>query len=87
VPETGSAGALRNLSGNNTVSAVVTLGSDARINSDAGLLTLDVTTGNAITASAAISPRARKPISAITIFSINMLRSLSIFSLLSNFLG
>jgi autotransporter-associated beta strand protein len=46
----GSAGALRNLSGNNTVSAALTLGSDARINSDAGLLTLDVTAGNAITA-------------------------------------
>ena len=44
-----SGGALRNVSGNNTSSGTITLGSAARINSDAGTLTLDVSTGNAIT--------------------------------------
>jgi autotransporter-associated beta strand protein len=49
---TGSAtnGALRNLSGNNTFTGLVTLTGAASIQSDAGLLTLDVATGNAITA-------------------------------------
>ncbi|MEI6674845.1 MAG: autotransporter-associated beta strand repeat-containing protein [Verrucomicrobiota bacterium] len=42
-------GALRNISGNNVWQALVTLGSAARINSDAGTLTLDVASGNAIT--------------------------------------
>ena len=44
-----SGGALRNVSGNNTSSGTITLGSASRINSDAGTLTLDVSTGNAIT--------------------------------------
>jgi autotransporter-associated beta strand protein len=42
-------GALRNMSGNNTYGGLVTLGSATRINSDAGTLTLDVSSGNAIT--------------------------------------
>ena len=46
----GSGGALRNVSGNNTYSGVITLADHARINSDAGTLTLDVSTANAITA-------------------------------------
>ncbi|MBI3882334.1 MAG: autotransporter-associated beta strand repeat-containing protein, partial [Verrucomicrobia bacterium] len=37
---TAGTGALRNISGNNNASGLVTLGSDARINSDAGTLTL-----------------------------------------------
>lgn len=44
-----SAGALRNVSGNNTGSGTITLGSNSRINADAGTLTLDVASGNAIT--------------------------------------
>ena len=44
-------GALRNISGNNTYGGLVTLGLDSRINSDAGRLTLDVASGNAITGS------------------------------------
>ncbi|MBU6175896.1 MAG: autotransporter-associated beta strand repeat-containing protein, partial [Planctomycetes bacterium] len=43
-----SGGALRNLTGNNTWGGAITLGSATRINSDAGTLTLDVATGNAI---------------------------------------
>jgi autotransporter-associated beta strand protein len=42
-------GSLRNVSGNNTYRGLVTLGLDSRINSDAGRLTLDVASGNAIT--------------------------------------
>ena len=41
-------GALRNVSGNNTYAGNITLDSATRINSDAGLLTLDATTGAAI---------------------------------------
>ena len=41
-------GALRNVSGNNTYTGAITLGSATRINSDAGTLTLDVASGNAI---------------------------------------
>ena len=44
-----SGGALRNVSGNNTSSGTITLGSASRISSDAGTLTLDVASGNAIT--------------------------------------
>jgi autotransporter-associated beta strand protein len=44
-----SGGALRNISGNNTLTGAVTLGSATRINSDSGTLTLDRATGNAIT--------------------------------------
>jgi autotransporter-associated beta strand protein len=46
-----NSGALRNISGNNTYSGAITLGSAARIQSDAGTLTLDVAAGNAISAS------------------------------------
>lgn len=48
---TGSAsnGALRNLSGTNTWAGTVTLGSNSTITSDAGLLTIDVASGSAIT--------------------------------------
>jgi fibronectin-binding autotransporter adhesin len=42
-------GALRNISGNNTYSGAITINSATRINSDSGLLTLDVASGNAIT--------------------------------------
>ena len=49
VESTVAKGALRNLSGNNTVTGAITLNSDSRINSDAGTLTIDVGTGNAIT--------------------------------------
>ena len=42
-------GALRNISGSNTYGGAITLGSATRINSDAGTLTLDVASGNAIT--------------------------------------
>lgn len=45
-----NSGALRNISGNNTYSGAITLGSAARIQSDAGTLTLDVAAGNAISA-------------------------------------
>lgn len=44
----GSGGALQNVSGNNTYSGAITLGSASRINSDLGTLTLDVASGNAI---------------------------------------
>ena len=44
----GGGGALRNTSGNNTYTGAVTLGSDSRINSDGGLLTIDVASGNAL---------------------------------------
>ena len=44
-------GALRNISGNNTYSGALTINSATRINSDSGLLTLDVASGNAITGS------------------------------------
>lgn len=44
----GSGGALRNVSSNNTYSGAITLGSASRINSDSGTLTLDVSSGNAI---------------------------------------
>jgi autotransporter-associated beta strand protein len=43
-----SGGALRNISGSNTYGGAITLGSAARINSDAGTLTLDVASGNAV---------------------------------------
>ena len=49
VESTVAKGALRNLSGNNTVTGAITLNSASRINSDAGTLTIDVGTGNAIT--------------------------------------
>jgi filamentous hemagglutinin family protein len=49
VESTVAKGALRNLSGNNTVTGAITLNSDSRINSDSGTLTIDVSTGNAIT--------------------------------------
>ncbi|MDD4869536.1 MAG: DUF2341 domain-containing protein [Kiritimatiellae bacterium] len=42
-------GALRNISGNNTYQGAITIGSATRINSDSGLLTLDVASGNGIT--------------------------------------
>ena len=44
-----SGGALRNTSANNSWGGLVTLQSASRINSDAGTLTLDVSSGNAIT--------------------------------------
>jgi fibronectin-binding autotransporter adhesin len=45
-------GALRNISGNNTYGGAITIVTNAtRINSDAGTLTLDVDSGNAITSS------------------------------------
>jgi fibronectin-binding autotransporter adhesin len=43
-----SGGALRNISGVNTYGGAITLGSAARINSDAGTLTLNVASGNAV---------------------------------------
>ncbi len=43
-----SGGALRNISDSNTYGGAITLGSAARINSDAGTLTLDVASGNAV---------------------------------------
>ncbi len=43
-------GALRNISGNNTFSGAITLGSASTIQSDSGTLTLDVASGNAISA-------------------------------------
>jgi autotransporter-associated beta strand protein len=42
-------GALRNVSGNNTYSGPITLAGAAKINSDAGTLTLDVASGDAVT--------------------------------------
>jgi fibronectin-binding autotransporter adhesin len=42
-------GALRNISGNNTLGGLITLAGASRINSDADTLTLDVSSGNAIT--------------------------------------
>ena len=46
-----TAGAIRNLANNNTLSGLITLSTSAvRINSDSGTLTLDVSSGNAITA-------------------------------------
>jgi autotransporter-associated beta strand protein len=42
-------GALRNVSGNNTYAGAIALGGATRINSDAGTLTIDVASGNAIT--------------------------------------
>ncbi len=42
-----SAGALRNISGNNNYSGNITLGAATRINSDAGLLTINPASGNA----------------------------------------
>lgn len=44
-----SGGALRNISGNNSLSGLITLAGASRINSDSGTLTLDVSSGNAIT--------------------------------------
>jgi autotransporter-associated beta strand protein len=44
-----SDGALRNISGNNTLARAIALKSASRINSDAGTLTIDVASGNAIT--------------------------------------
>jgi autotransporter-associated beta strand protein len=44
-----SGGALRNISGNNSLSGLVTLTAATRINSDAGTLTLDVASGSAVT--------------------------------------
>jgi autotransporter-associated beta strand protein len=43
-------GALRSVAGNNTYTSPITLGSAARINADAGTLTLDVAAGNAVSA-------------------------------------
>jgi len=42
-------GALRNISGTNTYAGAITLATASRINSDAGTLNLNVTSGNAIT--------------------------------------
>ena len=47
----GSGGALRNISGTNSWAGTITINSATRINSDLGLLTLDVASGNAITGS------------------------------------
>ncbi len=47
-----SGGAVRNISGTNTYGGLITLAGAARINSDAGLLRLDVATGNAIAGTA-----------------------------------
>jgi autotransporter-associated beta strand protein len=44
-----SGGALRNISGDNTYGGLITLATASRINSDSGLLTLDVASGNGIT--------------------------------------
>lgn len=46
----GSAGALRNISGNNNYNGNITLGSASRINSDAGILTINPAIGDSITA-------------------------------------
>ncbi|MCE9614551.1 MAG: autotransporter-associated beta strand repeat-containing protein [Lentisphaerae bacterium] len=45
-------GALRNVSGTNAYAGLITLASASRINSDAGLLALDVAAGNAVTSAA-----------------------------------
>ena len=50
-----SGGALRNISGDNTYGGVITLGSAARINSDAGTLTLNVASGNAVAGAHALT--------------------------------
>lgn len=50
-----SGGALRNISGDNTYGGAITLGSAARINSDAGTLTLNVASGNAIAGAHALT--------------------------------
>jgi autotransporter-associated beta strand protein len=42
-------GALRNISGNNSLTKLITLGAASRINSDSGTLTIDVASGSAIT--------------------------------------
>jgi autotransporter-associated beta strand protein len=44
-----SGGALRNISGNNSIAGLVTLSGTTRINSDSDTLTFDVSAGNAIT--------------------------------------
>jgi autotransporter-associated beta strand protein len=46
-----SDGALRNISGNNTWGGTITINSTTEISSDAGVLTLDVSSGNSITGS------------------------------------
>ena len=50
-----SGGALRNISGDNTYGGAITLASAARINSDAGTLTLDVASGNAVAGAHALT--------------------------------
>ena len=45
----GVTGALRNISGNNNFNGNITLGSDTRINSDSGTLTINPATGDSIT--------------------------------------
>jgi fibronectin-binding autotransporter adhesin len=45
----GAAGALRNISGNNTWGGLITLQSNSEISSDAGTLSLNVASGNAVT--------------------------------------
>ncbi|MCE9555123.1 MAG: autotransporter-associated beta strand repeat-containing protein [Planctomycetes bacterium] len=45
-------GALRNIADSNTYGGLITLGSASRINSDSGTLTLDVSSGNAISSGA-----------------------------------
>lgn len=47
-----SDGALRNISGNNTYAGAITLNAASRINADAGTLTLDVASGNAVAGTA-----------------------------------
>ncbi len=47
----GNDGVLRNISGINTWGGLITLGSNTQIRSDAGTLSLDVNTGNAVTGS------------------------------------
>jgi fibronectin-binding autotransporter adhesin len=47
----GASGALRNISEDNSWAGTITINSTTRINSDSGTLTLDVTSGNAITGS------------------------------------
>jgi len=50
-----SGGAIRNIAGNNTITGLVTLTGATRINSDAGTLTFDVASGNAITGAQALT--------------------------------
>jgi autotransporter-associated beta strand protein len=50
-----SGGALRNISGDNTYGGAITLDSAARINSDAGTLTLNVASGNAVAGAHALT--------------------------------